>query len=183
MLCDICKKNEATIHIKEMHNNKWKSINICAECAKNNASGIPGIEISSIVSAVEKMHSSTSTGKTEKTPAHPDASVPPCPVCSWSENDIRKNNGKLGCPGCYIHFSSILKDVIKSIQKSEIHTGKNTAGHDAADEIKFKNKISSLEKELAVLVRKEEYERAAKLRDHIAELKAAGPGGTNELLY
>ena len=34
MLCDICKKNEATIHIKEMHNNEWTSINICAECAK-----------------------------------------------------------------------------------------------------------------------------------------------------
>ena len=36
MLCDICKKNEATIHIKEMHHGKWTSLNLCAECAKNN---------------------------------------------------------------------------------------------------------------------------------------------------
>ncbi|MBO5899938.1 MAG: hypothetical protein J6Q80_04310, partial [Lentisphaeria bacterium] len=48
MLCDICKKNEATIHIKEMHNNKWTSINLCAECAKKSeevGSGPAGMDL------------------------------------------------------------------------------------------------------------------------------------------
>ena len=81
-----------------------------------------------------------------------------------------------------LQLVKVLKNVLKKIQKSGVHTGKNTSAHDAADEIKFNNMICSLEKELALLVKKEEYERAAKLRDHIAGLKAgfSAPENPNE---
>ena len=34
MLCDNCKKNEATIHIKEVHDGKITTSNLCGDCAK-----------------------------------------------------------------------------------------------------------------------------------------------------
>ena len=34
MLCDNCKKNEATIHIKEVHDGKVVASNLCADCAR-----------------------------------------------------------------------------------------------------------------------------------------------------
>ena len=34
MLCDRCKKNEATIHVKKVLNGKIESMHLCAECAK-----------------------------------------------------------------------------------------------------------------------------------------------------
>ena len=34
MLCDNCKKNEATILIREIRNGKAVSLNLCAECAR-----------------------------------------------------------------------------------------------------------------------------------------------------
>ena len=37
MLCQICHKNTATIHIKEFVNGQQKSLNICAECAAVNS--------------------------------------------------------------------------------------------------------------------------------------------------
>ncbi len=37
MLCQLCNKNTATIHIKEFINGQQKSLNICAECAAVNS--------------------------------------------------------------------------------------------------------------------------------------------------
>ena len=92
-----------------MHNGKWTSINLCDDCAKKNAADIPGIEISGIVSAVEKLQNAADLKSKKAAQPVPADSMPPCPSCNWSETDIRKNNGKLGCPGCYMHFSPILK--------------------------------------------------------------------------
>ena len=43
MLCDICKKNEATVHIKEFHNGQCETHHLCAECAgkKDDADELP----------------------------------------------------------------------------------------------------------------------------------------------
>ncbi|MBC7195602.1 MAG: hypothetical protein H5U37_08105, partial [Caldisericia bacterium] len=41
MLCDICKKNEASIFITELINGEKKTLNLCFECASNL--GVKGI--------------------------------------------------------------------------------------------------------------------------------------------
>ena len=45
MLCDKCKKNEATVHIKEFHNGKCKDFHLCNECASAGETDqtLPGI--------------------------------------------------------------------------------------------------------------------------------------------
>ena len=178
MLCDICKKNEATIHIKEMHNNQWKSINLCAECAKLNESAItpPELDITNmllnITKAVKKKSGSPqkSAAATEQQSAK-SVQMMHCPVCNWSQEDIRKNNGKLGCPSCYKSFSTVLNQVLSDIQKGTVHIGKKAENAGKPDKMTYNYQLSTLEKRLASHIANEEYEDAAKVRDAIRDLK------------
>ena len=177
MLCDICKKNEATIHIKEMHNNQWKSINLCAECAKLNESAMnpPELDITNMLLNITKAVKKKSSQPKKPAPPAPqggeNAQLMHCPVCNWSQEDIRKNNGKLGCPSCYKSFSTVLNQVLSDIQKGTVHTGKKTSKSAKPDKMAFNYKLSTLEKRLASHIANEEYEDAAKVRDAIRDLK------------
>ena len=59
MLCDICKKREATIHIKEVKNGKCISTNLCPECAKekelSGGLGAFGFNLAEVIFNVGKM--------------------------------------------------------------------------------------------------------------------------------
>lgn len=178
MLCDHCKKNEATIHIKEMHNNQWKSINLCAECAKifESNAGIPSLDITNMLLNITKAAKQKTPAKKPQPPAAPvqesKEQLFHCPVCNWSQEDIRKNNGKLGCPACYKTFSTILLQVLSDIQKGTVHTGKRLDNSEETDKTVYNYKLSTLEKLLAGHIANEEYEDAAKVRDAINDLKA-----------
>ena len=132
MLCDICKKNEATIHIKEMHNNKWTSINLCAECAKMNElkeTGEIGIDLAQMFLELGKAAKKQQENAEKNAPAEEQKDdMPPCPICSWTQSDIRKNNGKFGCPVCYTHYKEMAEQTFRSIQKGPAHIGKHAAG-------------------------------------------------------
>ena len=44
MLCEICGKNEATIHIEEITDGKSKTLHLCGECMAKNPS-LGGVDI------------------------------------------------------------------------------------------------------------------------------------------
>ena len=59
MLCDKCKKNEATVHIKEFHNNKCTDLHLCQECASQHGpsdllSGL-GFNLADVLMNVDKI--------------------------------------------------------------------------------------------------------------------------------
>ena len=177
MLCDICKKNEATIHIKEMHNNKWTSINLCAECAKKSeefGNGPAGMDLAQMFlelgKAVQAKQQSQSAEAPEENSSVDDAAEP-CPVCSWKLSDIRKNNGKFGCPSCYTHFRDIAEQTFNAIQDGDTHVGKTSEDNSHARRESFEYTLSVLEKKLAECVADEDYETAAQVRDSILKLK------------
>ncbi len=179
MLCDICKKNEATIHIKEMHDNKWTSINLCAECAKKNnldaSPDTPGVDITQMLIGLGK--ALEAQGK-KNIPTHQHSAKPEnlpvmsnCPICDWSVADINKNHGKLGCPACYCHFGELLENSIAKIQKGTSHVGKNPLNAPQNEYARFQYTLAILEQTLAKHVAGEQYTEAAKVRDAIAGLK------------
>ena len=109
MLCDKCKKNEATVHIKEFHNGKCTDIHLCDECAKTdeNAPNIPGIgfNLAEVLFNVGKL-----ANKISGQPPAPQEDKTVCPVCAWTPEKIRQHNGKLGCPACYQTFDKLIKE-------------------------------------------------------------------------
>lgn len=70
--------------------------------------------------------------------------------------------GQLGCSNCYVHFRDFIKPILQKVQQATNHVGK-----------KPKCLMSSLEDLLAIAIKDERYEDAAKLRDQIKELKSS----------
>ena len=180
MLCDKCKKNEATVHIKEFHNGKCTDIHLCDECAKTdgNAPEIPGIgfNLAEVLFNVGKLANKISG----QTPASPEDKTV-CPVCAWTPEKIRQHDGKLGCPACYQTFDKLIKEALSQVQHGTLHLGKHPgrAGNDSP--IVKQNELTALKKELQHLIANEEYEAAAICRDRIniikQELNAINEGG------
>ncbi len=164
MLCDICKKNEATIHIQEIVGGQKKSVHLCSECAaaRNEAGGMDFGPFN-LAGLLYKL-----TG--EK--SDPEDSAQPgavCNVCLWSEKQL-KETGRLGCGNCYKVFAPMLADVLKNMHNGSVHIGKQPSGN--GNELAgLHSKLAKLQKELRETVEVEDYERAAELRDEINELK------------
>lgn len=169
MLCDKCKKNEATVHIKEFHNNKCTDLHLCNECAGKHApaellSGL-GFNLADVLMNVDKIatHLNSANGEKKETLI--------CPVCKWSTEKIAKNDGKLGCPECYKTFSGLVKNAIAQVQKGSFHLGKRPRGVEKASPTLKRRELEDLKKELQKLISAEEYEAAAICRDRINMLQ------------
>lgn len=170
MLCDICHKNEATIHIQEIVNGQKKSMHLCSSCAAAKQAGdnldlgpfnLAGLLYKLSGGDPENLQPEENSNDTEQLV---------CPVCSWQEKQLRAT-GKVGCSNCYQVFESILSEAIKNMHRGTSHLGKNPAG--SGNELcSLHSELVKLQKLLCQAVETEDYESAALYRDQINELKA-----------
>jgi protein arginine kinase activator len=160
MLCDICKEKEATVHLTQMVEGKTKKIDLCEDCSKAKGVDDPaGFSLADLLlglGASQEMEESESTK--EK-----------CPKCGFSQGDFKKT-GRLGCPDCYDHFSEGVEGLLKSMHKGTRHTGKAPAVWQQTKV--YVDRLHSLKSKLDKAVAKEDYEKAAKLRDEISRIKS-----------
>lgn len=176
MLCDICKKNEATIHIQEITNGQKKVIHMCQECAagQHTESGIDFGPFN-LAEVLYKLSGQTPAEKQSENTARAAENAGEtglcCPECGWTEQKLRRS-GKLGCPRCYTIFAPLLGDALKNMHRGVSHLGKHPAGDSDSAELHIcRERINQLQKELQQAIADEEYENAALLRDRINELK------------
>lgn len=168
MLCDICKKNEATVHITKITNGMQQEFNICEKCAKEKGEfNFPGqLDFSSpftfqnILTGIMDYISSPNESQYNF-----DCS---CKNCGISFSDFKKR-GLVGCSHCYSDFTSALIPVIKRVQGNLEHTGKIPKR--AGKNIIGKKKLLKLKESLKEAISTEEYEKAAQIRDKIKELE------------
>ena len=177
MICDICHINEATIHVQEINKGEKKTLNICSHCASEHSLAekeINGFNLAEILYNISsQMMNAKGEGGEEPAILNPDfisddTSLIKC-SCGWDTVKF-KETGRLGCPECYNTFAALLHDALKSMHKGTFHMGKqpgNAVGTSGA----VAAKILSYQKELELAVQKEDYEKAAKLRDIINDLK------------
>ncbi len=159
MLCDICHKNPATVHLTEIVNDKVVEMHVCEACAQTKAQ-----EINEQLSISDFLGGLLDIGE-KKTKEQ----VLRCPSCGLSYADFKKK-GRLGCANCYATFKHFLTPLLKKIHSATRHVGKTPATIEkvvpqASDE------IEQLKKALERAIKTEEYEEAAKLRDKIKELE------------
>jgi len=177
MLCEICKHNQASIHIQEIADGEKKALHICTDCASKkglNAANFQGINIAEIL---YKLSTNPDPSLLNELNAHPidDATIEKtdavviCQNCNWTSEKLQKT-GKLGCEHCYKTFSEILTETLSNMHRGAIHTGKrpNTK---ASGQGKLMLDIISYQQKLDKHVLREEFEEAAKLRDIINNLK------------
>jgi len=165
MLCQICGQREATFHFKEVINDEIRELHLCEVCAKEmnllkESFFAPTFSLSNLM-----------TGLTDLEIPFLPKEQRVCPGCGLNYEDIRKK-GKMGCSSCYQTFKEYIIPLLERIHGKAYHSGKIPQERKTKDNIS--KRIYELRKELEEAIRKENYERAAKLRDEIRGLEKGG---------
>jgi protein arginine kinase activator len=180
MVCDNCGKNEVEVLLKQVINNEVRYIHLCRACAEEMgfiSSTVPSITISfSISEDVLKQRKSRKIQPKKKEAI--DALS--CPSCGMKFMSFRESC-LLGCPACYEAFRFPLGAFLQKTQGAESHwVGTSGMFKDigllseeitGAEEKKSGDEsIARLKFELNEAVAREDYERAAQLRDMLVPL-------------
>jgi protein arginine kinase activator len=158
MLCDICKKSEATVHLTQIIEGKMIKVEMCEACSKvKGMQDAIGFSLGDLVGSLAGVEEMKTEGPGIK-----------CPTCGMTQADFKKI-GRLGCAGCWEMFEAGMGPLLKAMHKSDRHVGKVPSK--AAHTLVISEQIKELVEELHKAINAEQYERAAKLRDEIHGLE------------
>ncbi|MEQ1831673.1 MAG: UvrB/UvrC motif-containing protein [Candidatus Eisenbacteria bacterium] len=172
MLCQICGKNPASVHFTEIHDNKMSEIHVCERCAEEKGMHTPAqqhkFEIADLLAGmVDSM-----THTEEERVGHVQ-----CPRCGLLYSSF-KETGRLGCADCYTAFQFQLRPLLRRIHGDTHHRGK--APVRGQESVSSTRTIQRLHDELQRAVEREEFERAAQVRDEIRKLEAERQAAVRE---
>ncbi len=180
MLCQKCNHNNATVHYEQNINGKVTKLDLCPECAKEMNLGVGSVFENGFSNIFGNMLGGF--GSFFDSPVGALKSLS-CGSCGTNLSDL-SNTSFLGCPDCYDVFDSLVEQNLERYQRGTRHTGKrpHRLGGEgrkekkADKETKPLSELDSLRAELKDAVEKENYEKAAELRDKIKaiENKEAG---------
>ena len=160
MMCPRCLEREATVFFSRNINGKKEEYKVCEKCAKE----LGFFSDKDLFFNISDFMS----GLMSKGITSPLLSEKICPSCGMSINELTKTS-KLGCSKCYEFFDSYLEPVMKRIHGNCRHVGKLPENADKSH--KITQQLSALKEELRSAVSREDYEKAAILRDKIKELE------------
>lgn len=161
MLCDICGKSQATVHLTEIIDDNMTELHLCEECAqKKGAQMETHFGLADLLAGLADLGGQfTKTKKEIKIK---------CPRCGLTYDDFKKI-GRLGCGECYSAFREALLPLLKRIHGSTQHYGKSPKK--VTKVVKIKNELQDLKNKLQKAIQLEEFEEAARLRDKIREME------------
>ena len=173
MLCQICGKNPATVHFTEIHDGKMSEIHVCERCAAEKGLHAPAAKQKfDIADLIAGMVDSMTTSEEQR------VGRVECPRCGLHYSAF-KETGRLGCPECYVAFQFQLRPLLRRIHGDTRHKGKVPARD--GEGVSRSRQIQRLFDELQRAVEREEFERAAELRDEIRRLEGEdGPRAAAE---
>jgi protein arginine kinase activator len=174
MKCQNCHKRDATVHLTEIKGGSKHEMHLCESCAA--AKGLPGkahFSIQDLLAGIASAQQSSKKGRGKEMQ---------CPACELSISQFQ-STGRFGCPDCYTAFSSEILPLIEKIHDSTQHVGK-VPGR-VSPEVALQKEVRHLQLELKKAVKREDYEKAADIRDRIRraeeELEARGtPSGSED---
>lgn len=168
MLCDICGKNQATVHLTEIIDNQMTELHLCEECAQKKSAEMESqFGLSDLLAGLAEF---------EKPVAEKEAVSVKCPNCSLTYADFKKI-GRLGCGDCYLAFRKYLGTLLKRIHGSSLHFGKTP--HKGVAVKGEAVTVETLRLELQKAIDSEAFEEAARIRDQIRALEKAQPSRNN----
>ncbi|MFC1781555.1 UvrB/UvrC motif-containing protein [Planctomycetota bacterium] len=163
MQCQICTKNDATIHLTEISDGVRTEMHVCEQCAvEQNIAVKSHIPINELLSNLL----ASQPGEDEITEITEQLA---CPNCGFTLAQFRKE-GVMGCPYDYEVFEKQLEPLLeKAHNENNSHCGKIpvTTPQDA----KRQMELLQLRRKLDTAVQSEEYETAAEIRDKIKQIE------------
>ncbi len=149
------------MHLTQVVDGNVQKLHMCEECAKKSGMEIKGpMSISDVLLGLGAEGSADALSQSSLSKK--------CASCGMTLSQFRKR-GRLGCDECYEFFMDELLSLIKSMHHSTSHKGKVPGKERVMVEID--DELGRLQESLNEAVDAEEFERAAVLRDKIAELR------------
>jgi protein arginine kinase activator len=169
MLCDICGKNPATVHLTEIIDDQMKELHLCEDCAREKSAQMEQqFGLSDLLAGLAEFEKPSKELETEKVK---------CVACGLSYAEFKKI-GRLGCGECYISFKKYLGPLLRRIHGSNYHAGKSPAKVERV--VKKKVDLQELRFKLQKAIEIEAFEEAARIRDQIREFEQQRSQDTNE---
>jgi len=160
MICDICGKNQATVHLTEIIDDKMTELHLCEQCAQEKGAQMEQhFGLADLLAGLADLGSAV---------AAPEELKIKCPNCGMTYEDFKKI-GRLGCGDCYHSFKKYLTPLLKRIHGSNQHLGKSPARK--VKVAKIRNELQILKERLQKAISEEAFEEAAKIRDKIKILE------------
>jgi len=164
MICCICNKKPATVHITQIEGGKLNKLDLCEDCAKQyNVDAPDSFKLADMLLGLGAGDELARAGAGELT----------CPQCGFTQADFKKT-GRMGCAKCYDVFGPGLEEMLRSMHRGVRHTGKVPRRLQGATGVvvDLTEQIRQMSQRLEQAVAQEDYELAAQLRDEIKALKA-----------
>lgn len=162
MMCEDCKKRAATVNFTQVVNNQKVTLNLCSVCAKRRGFSNPLKNMPfPLADFLSSMVPASSRGRSELA-AHR------CSYCGLSYEEFAKT-GRLGCGECFSVFRQPLSELLRKIHGSNMHRGKRLGVSGASME-PLKEE-ARLKDELKQAIEREDFERAAVLRDMLKDVQ------------
>jgi protein arginine kinase activator len=159
MNCEKCHKNHATIHLTAIEGGAKKEAHLCEECARQT-----GVHLKFNLSIGDLLGSLMEPAAAKA----PKAVGLRCPECGITYAEF-KAKARLGCAKDYEIFKAELVRLLEKIHGATEHAGKAPPSADAAT--RKENELVRLRKDLERVVKSEDFERAAEIRDRIRVLE------------
>ncbi len=188
MLCERCKERPATFFLTRIVNGEKTELHLCQQCAAET--GQLGVVMEPQFTFTNFL-AGLLNNELGFAPARQSPSAPQCSNCGLTYDDFRQV-GQFACSHCYEEFEPYLEGLFRRVQGGTEHVGKRPgrvpprprrAEPKAAKPVKpappgeataAKPRIEQLREELAAAIAREEYERAAELRDEIRRREKEG---------
>ncbi|MDE6558005.1 MAG: hypothetical protein K2K39_02750 [Clostridia bacterium] len=159
MLCQNCRKREATVNHVEIINGKTCAQHLCRMCANEMFGGFENEVANAVLNGLF---------------GEPVTEEKICPACGLKFTEYERS-GLLGCPSCYDVFKEELIPYITRIQGKTVHVGKGggvyTSEHD------FRLKLSSLQQAMERALSRGDYAEAGRINEQMNALKKRTTGG------
>lgn len=161
MLCDICHKNPATVHLTEIIDNQMTELHLCETCAQEKSAQMESqFGLSDLLAGMAEF--------SKPQQKEMESLALKCSNCGMTYENFRKI-GRLGCGDCYNSFRKYLAPLLKKIHGSSQHLGKSPSRITRI--LKKKTDLQELRNRLNTAIETEAFEEAAKIRDKIRELE------------
>ncbi|MDD2772203.1 MAG: hypothetical protein PHP45_00730 [Elusimicrobiales bacterium] len=160
MLCRRCRKNEAEFVVKAAVTNKLTRLFLCARCLALKEKEL-GLESGTLSYYAVPLRGADWA---QTAPAAGRDLRLKCPFCALAYGEFRQT-GLLGCPHCYDAFRPQLECFVRRLSGFSRHAGSAPpdSGELKLKAIKFDS--ASLEAGIKSAVAREDFEKAARLRN------------------
>lgn len=171
MICQECNERPATLHFTKVVNGEKTVIQLCERCAQEKGEmflleGAGGFSFNDLLAGLLKFDPIFQQTKSQPTPTN---EVIQCDVCDMTFQQFIKI-GRFGCSHCYESFQSQMAPLLRRLHSGNMRHGGKVPKR-VGGSIHLKKKIQTLKDELRSLIDKEEFEKAAEVRDQIRSLE------------